>query len=441
MQKTVAFHTLGCKLNFTDTSAIAKQFVEAGYNRMAFEQVADVYVVNTCSVTENADKECKSIINKIQRQAPEALVVITGCYAQLKPNYIAEIPGVDLVIGANAKFNIVEHVKNITQKGNAQVQACDIDTVENFVAAQSDDERTRVFLKVQDGCNYTCSFCTIPLARGHSRSDEIENIIARIKTSIKKGAKEIVLAGVNTGDFGIDPQTKKRTHTLLDLLQAIENENFDIRFRTSSIEPNLLTDEIIELIATSNVFMPHFHIPLQSGSDKMLKSMRRRYLTDLYTARVSHIRKLIPHACIGVDVITGFAGEDETDFIDTYNYLHQLDISYLHVFTYSERAETHAITLGNVVPMHIRKARTQKLRMLSHQKQMQHYAQHIGDNRPVLFESGNKRNATIEGFTDNYIKVSHAFDHSFINSVVDCNLIGINENNDMTVTIQQTILV
>nr|MBK9652900.1 tRNA (N(6)-L-threonylcarbamoyladenosine(37)-C(2))-methylthiotransferase MtaB [Bacteroidota bacterium] len=441
MQKTVAFHTLGCKLNFTDTSAIAKQFVEAGYNRMAFEQVADVYVVNTCSVTENADKECKSIINKIQRQAPEALVVITGCYAQLKPHYIAEIPGVDLVIGANAKFNIVEHVKNITQKGNAQVQACDIDTVENFVAAQSDDERTRVFLKVQDGCNYTCSFCTIPLARGHSRSDEIENIIARIKTSIKKGAKEIVLAGVNTGDFGIDPQTKKRTHTLLDLLQAIENENFDIRFRTSSIEPNLLTDEIIELIATSNVFMPHFHIPLQSGSDKMLKSMRRRYLTDLYTARVSHIRKLIPHACIGVDVITGFAGEDETDFIDTYNYLHQLDISCLHVFTYSERAETHAITLGNVVPMHIRKARTQKLRMLSHQKQMQHYAQHIGDNRPVLFESGNKRNATIEGFTDNYIKVSHAFDHSFINTIVDCNLVGINENNDMTVTIQQTILV
>lgn len=441
MQKTVAFHTLGCKLNFTDTSAIAKQFVEAGYNRMAFEQVADVYVVNTCSVTENADKECKSIINKIQRQAPEALVVITGCYAQLKPHYIAEIPGVDLVVGANAKFNIVEHVKNITQKGNAQVQACDIDTVENFVAAQSDDERTRVFLKVQDGCNYTCSFCTIPLARGHSRSDEIENIIARIKTSIKKGAKEIVLAGVNTGDFGIDPQTKKRTHTLLDLLQAIENENFDIRFRTSSIEPNLLTDEIIELISTSKVFMPHFHIPLQSGSDKMLKCMRRRYLTDLYTARVSHIRKLIPHACIGVDVITGFAGEDETDFIDTYNYLHQLDISYLHVFTYSERAETHAITLGNVVPMHIRKARTQKLRMLSHQKQMQHYAKHIGDNRPVLFESGNKRNATIEGFTDNYIKVSHAFDHSFINTIVDCNLVGINENNDMTVTIQQTILV
>lgn len=441
MQKTVAFHTLGCKLNFTDTSAIAKQFVEAGYNRMAFEQVADVYVVNTCSVTENADKECKSIINKIQRQAPEALVVITGCYAQLKPHYIAEIPGVDLVVGANAKFNIVEHVKNITQKGNAQVQACDIDTVENFVAAQSDDERTRIFLKVQDGCNYTCSFCTIPLARGHSRSDEIENIIARIKTSIKKGAKEIVLAGVNTGDFGIDPQTKKRTHTLLDLLQAIENENFDIRFRTSSIEPNLLTDEIIELIAASKVFMPHFHIPLQSGSDKMLKSMRRRYLTDLYTARVSHIRKLIPHACIGVDVITGFAGEDETDFIDTYNYLHQLDISYLHVFTYSERAETHALTLGNVVPMHIRKARTQKLRMLSYQKQMQHYAKHIGDIRPVLFESGNKKNDTIEGFTDNYIKVTHTFENSLTNTIVDCTLLGINENNDMNVTIQQTIMV
>lgn len=441
MQKTVAFHTLGCKLNFTDTSAIAKQFLEAGYNRMAFDELADVYVVNTCSVTENADKECKSIINKIQRQAPEALVVITGCYAQLKPHYIGAIPGVDLVVGANAKFDIVDHVKKITQKGNTQVEACNIDTVESFVAAQSDDERTRVFLKVQDGCNYTCSFCTIPLARGSSRSDKIENIIARIKTSIKKGAKEIVLAGVNTGDFGIDPQTKKRTHTLLDLLEAIENENFDIRFRTSSIEPNLLTDEIIELISNSRVFMPHFHIPLQSGSDKMLKSMRRRYLTDLYTARVSHIRKLIPHACIGVDVITGFAGEDENDFIDTYNYLHQLDISYLHVFTYSERAQTHALTLGNVVPVNTRKARTQKLRMLSHQKQMQHYAKHIGDNRPVLFESGNKKNDTIEGFTDNYIKVSHAFDSNLTNTIVDCTLLGINENNDMNVTIQQTIMV
>lgn len=306
---------------------------------------------------------------------------------------------------------------------------------------QSDDERTRVFLKVQDGCNYTCSFCTIPLARGHSRSDEIENIIARIKTSIKKGAKEIVLAGVNTGDFGIDPQTKKRTHTLLDLLQAIENENFDIRFRTSSIEPNLLTDEIIELIAISNVFMPHFHIPLQSGSDKMLKSMRRRYLTDLYTARVSHIRKLIPHACIGVDVITGFAGEDETDFIDTYNYLHQLDISYLHVFTYSERPKhtpSHLVMLCLCIfAKHAHKSC--ECYLIKNKCNIMH--KHIGDNRPVLFESGNKRNATIEGFTDNYIKVSHAFDHSFINSVVDCNLIGINENNDMTVTIQQTILV
>ncbi|MEJ7589451.1 MAG: tRNA (N(6)-L-threonylcarbamoyladenosine(37)-C(2))-methylthiotransferase MtaB [Ferruginibacter sp.] len=345
MIKTVALHTLGCKLNFSETSTIGKLLENDGFIRKGFDEVADVYVINTCSVTDNADKECRLLVRRIQRKAPEAMVVITGCYAQLKPAEIASIPGVDLVLGAAEKFNITEHLKEITKGDSARICSCEIEDVNIFTASQSLNDRTRVFLKVQDGCDYNCTFCTIPMARGKSRSDLIENIIVNVKTIAAQGVKEIVLTGINLGDFGKSYQvpvekggTYKRSETFYHLITELDQSTGPARYRISSIEPNLLTDEIIGMVSNSKKFMPHFHIPLQSGSNKILGLMRRRYKRELYAEKVARIKKLMPHCCIGVDVIVGFPGETEEDFTETVEFLRELDISYLHVFTYSERS-------------------------------------------------------------------------------------------------------
>lgn len=435
MQKTVAYHTLGCKLNFTDTAAIAQQMLAAGYKKVAFEQVADVYILNTCSVTQNADAECRSIVNKIQRLAPQAFVIITGCYAQLKPHAIAAIPGVDMVIGAQDKFRIVEHLNRMS-KEETIVQACEINDVTAFTAATSGEERTRVFMKVQDGCDYGCTFCTIPLARGTSRSDTIHHVIARIHDAMEVGAKEIIFTGVNLGDFGIDPISRKRNADFTKLVLAIEKENFDCRFRISSIEPNLLTNEIIDCVAQSTCWMPHFHIPLQSGSNKILKLMRRRYLREAYETRIDYIKKQMPHGCIGVDVITGFPGETDEDFIETFEFLEQLPVSYLHVFTYSERDHTLASAMPNVVAAALRKARTNKLRSLSHIKNSIFIQEQRHYTHQVLFEADNK-NGIMHGFTANYIKVKTRYQPDLINKVIACNISEIESNNEANIVLLQ----
>lgn len=418
--KSIAFHTLGCKLNFSETSTLGRMMEQEGFEKRAFDEEADVYVINTCSVTDNADKECRQIVRRIQRRAPEAMVVITGCYAQLKPDEIASIEGVDLVLGAAEKFNLAQHLHQLTKSQNkAQVYACDIDDVEGFHSSYSVNDRTRVFLKVQDGCDYNCSFCTIPLARGHSRSDSIEGVLANVKELANGGTKEIVLTGINLGDFGKGTNGgKKREESFYELIQELDKVEGIERFRISSIEPNLLTNEIIEFVAASKKFMPHFHIPLQSGSKKILGLMRRRYVKELYAERVAHIKKLMPHCCIGVDVIVGFPTETEEDFKETFNFLHELDISYLHVFTYSERANTLAIDLQPVVPIHIRNERNKVLRNLSYQKLQYFTQQHVGQTRKVLFEHAEK-NGMMDGYTDNYIKVSTPFRAEYANEIVD----------------------
>lgn len=422
MQETrsIAFHTLGCKLNFSETSTLGRMMEQEGFEKRAFDEEADVYVINTCSVTDNADKECRQIVRRIQRRAPQAMVVITGCYAQLKPNEIASIEGVDLVLGAAEKFNLPQHLHQLTKsQTKAQVYACDIDDVEGFHSSYSVNDRTRVFLKVQDGCDYNCSFCTIPLARGHSRSDSIEGVLANVKELANGGTKEIVLTGINLGDFGKGTNGgKKREESFYELIQELDKVEGIERFRISSIEPNLLTNEIIEFVAASKKFMPHFHIPLQSGSKKILGLMRRRYLKELYTERVALIKKLMPHCCIGVDVIVGFPTETEEDFKETFDFLHELDISYLHVFTYSERANTLAIDLQPVVPINIRNERNKILRNLSYQKLQYFTQQHVGQTRKVLFEHAEK-NGMMDGYTDNYIKVSTPFRAAYANEIVD----------------------
>jgi threonylcarbamoyladenosine tRNA methylthiotransferase MtaB len=418
VKKSIAFHTLGCKLNYSETSTLSKMMEEAGFAKKKFEDAngADVYVINTCSVTENADKECSQIVRKIQRVAPEAMVVITGCYAQLKPQEIANIPGVDLVLGAAEKFNLPHHIKTYTKGDSAKICSCDIEQVEGFISSYSEGDRTRTFLKVQDGCNYNCSFCTIPLARGQSRSDSVTNVLNNIKSIGDNGCKEIVLTGINLGDFGTTNGAKGDTN-FLDLCKAIEDFDCSIeRFRISSIEPNLLTNEIIDLVADSKKFMPHFHIPLQSGSDILLGKMRRRYKTDLYTERIAHIKHLMPHCCIGVDVIVGFPGEDEDSFNETYNYLHELDISYLHVFTYSERLNTLAANMDKVIPIAVRKERNKVLRNLSYQKMQYFTAQHKEQNRPVLWEKHNK-NGIMEGYTDNYIRLETMYNENLAGTI------------------------
>lgn len=424
MQKTVAFYTLGCKLNFSETSSIGRQLTEAGMQKVAFEAGADMYVVNTCSVTDNADKKCKKIVKEALRHNPNAFVAIVGCYAQLKPNEIAKIPGVDVVLGAAEKFNIENYLNDISKREVAIVKEGKIKEVLDYHASYSIGDRTRSFLKVQDGCDYFCSFCTIPLARGKSRSDTITNIVKQAEEIVSQGIKEIVLTGVNTGDFG-----QGTDENFYQLLQALEQVNGLERIRISSIEPNLLTDEIIELVAKSNVIVPHFHIPLQSGSDKILQSMRRRYLTELYTSRVNKIKALMPHCCIGVDVIVGYPGEEHQDFIDTYNYLNELNISYLHVFTYSERVNTTAYKLPGKVNLSERADRSKMLHILSDKKRLAFYNEHIGKTYPVLWEAENDNNV-MYGFTNNYIKVKTNYDPMLVNEIVEVAITAI-DNEDM----------
>lgn len=414
---TVSFHTLGCKLNFAETSTIARQLKNAGFQKVEFEGGADVVVINTCSVTENADKECRTIVRRAMTANPDSFVAIIGCYAQLKPEEIASIDGVDLVLGATEKFNLVTYLDSLKKKNFTEIHSCEIEDATTFTLAYSLGDRTRAFLKVQDGCDYTCSYCTIPLARGNSRSDKIENIVRQANELASKGVKEIVLTGVNIGDYGIfDTKDGKRENSFLELIQALDKVDGIERFRISSIEPNLLTDEIISFVSTSNRFVPHFHIPLQSGSDKILGLMRRRYRKQLYAERIAHIKTVMPEACIGVDVIVGFPGETEIEFQETYSFLQELNISYLHVFTYSERENTDAVLLQGVVPIHERKRRNKMLRILSEKKRAAFYLEHIGKTYPVLLEEEN-RDGELQGYTSNYIRVSVPYDESLTNSI------------------------
>ena len=426
--RTVALHTLGCKLNYSETSAIERLLQDDGFEKKEFTEKADVYVINTCSVTENADKECRYLVRRIQRRSPESFVVITGCYAQLKPQEIASIPGVDLVLGAAEKFNLVEHIAQLVKGDPAKICSCDIGEVQQFHDGVSYHDRTRAFLKVQDGCDYSCSFCTIPMARGKSRSDTLTHVVENVRRLAEKGIQEVVLTGVNLGDFGFsDPaQTvldgiKQKSKNFFELTQALDRMSEMPRFRISSIEPNLLTNDIIELVASSDRFMPHFHIPLQSGSNKILGMMRRRYQRELYSDRVARIKTLMPHAAIGADVIVGFPGETEDDFKETVDFLHSIDVSYLHVFTYSERDNTRALGIKPVVPVFIRNERNKILHNLSYQKLQYFNAQHSGQTRKVLFERSSTRDM-MEGYTDNYIKVTTSYRGDWVNRIVDYEL-------------------
>lgn len=420
--RTVAFHTLGCKLNFSETSALARLFESSGYLPVKFEEGADIYVLNTCSVTEQADKECKKIVRQALRRQPDAFVVVTGCYAQLKPDEIAGIPGVDLVLGAGEKFRILEYVDDLSKaQGKGMVHAGEVRDVNTFTASFSFGDRTRSFLKVQDGCDYKCSFCTIPQARGASRSDTLENVVENARRIAAGGAREIVLTGVNLGDFGngtevIEGTRAKKEALFVDLVRELDRLDEVARFRISSIEPNLLTDEIIGIVAESKRFMPHFHVPLQSGNDKQLREMRRRYRRDLYAKRVATIKRLMPHACIGCDVIVGFPGETEADFLETYHFIQEMDISYLHVFTYSERANTPAAEMPGAVAVDERRRRNQALRGLSEMKRRAFYAAHTGTVRPALFEQ-HKDKGLFSGFTDNYVKIEMPFEPGLLNTV------------------------
>jgi threonylcarbamoyladenosine tRNA methylthiotransferase MtaB len=410
----VAFYTLGCKLNFSETSAIGRLMEEKGFETVPFESAADLFVINTCSVTDNADKKCRYYVRQALRQNPDAYIVVVGCYAQLKPKEIAEIKGVDLVLGAAEKFRLPEILTDLSKNPCGQVKASEISAANFFVDAYSVDDRTRSFLKVQDGCDYKCSFCTIPLARGKSRSDLPENVLRNARTLAEKGVKEIVLTGVNTGDYGKGLETDIDFYGLVQQLDEVEGIE---RFRISSIEPNLLTEEIIAFAATSKRFVPHFHVPLQSGSDKILSGMRRRYKRDLYADRVRKIKELMPDACIGVDVIVGFPGETDEDFRETYEFIHGMDISYLHVFTYSERANTLAAEMEDSVPNKIREERNTQLRILSEKKRRAFYSKYIGQTANVLMEEAEK-GGVMHGFTDNYIKVSMPYDPALVNTIV-----------------------
>lgn len=420
--QSVAFHTLGCKLNFAETSTLSRQMEQEGFTKKEFDEVADVYVINTCSVTDNADKECRQIVRRIQRRAPQSMVVITGCYAQLKPKEISEIPGVNLVLGAKEKFNLTHHIRKLIHGDSTKISSCDIDDVVSFHSSYSVNDRTRTFLKVQDGCDYTCSFCTIPMARGKSRSDTTKNVVQTAEKLAVSGVKEIVLTGVNLGDFGKSEEgNKKHRESFFELIQQLEKVEGIERYRISSIEPNLLTSEIVEFVAGSRKFMPHFHIPLQSGNNEILGLMRRRYKRELYTDKIAHIKSLIPHCGIGVDVIVGFPGETEQHFSDTYRFIEALDVSYLHVFTYSERPNTKALEIEPVVPVNVRHQRNKMLRELSYQKTQLFQEKYAGTSRKVLFE-GHAKNTIMEGYTDNYIRVSAAYNPKWANQIVDWNL-------------------
>ncbi|MGZ3951525.1 MAG: tRNA (N(6)-L-threonylcarbamoyladenosine(37)-C(2))-methylthiotransferase MtaB [Flavisolibacter sp.] len=418
-QRSVAFHTLGCKLNFSETSTLSRQLEAEGFLKKEFEDTADVYVINTCSVTDNADKECRQLVRRIQRKAPESLVVITGCYAQLKPKEIADIPGVDLVLGAAEKFNIGAHLKELAKGDSAKISSCDIEDVSGFNSSYSINDRTRTFLKVQDGCDYTCAFCTIPMARGKSRSDRIENVVRNAEALAQRGVKEIVLTGVNLGDFGKGADGAIRIEeSFYEMIQELDEVEGIERYRISSIEPNLLTKDIIEFVARSKKFMPHFHIPLQSGSNEVLGLMRRRYRRELYQERVEIIKSLMPHCAIGVDVIVGFPSESDAHFSETFEFLHSLDISYLHVFTYSERDKTKALEIKPIVTVNVRHERNKILRNLSYKKMQFFTQQQRGQSRKVLFED-HVKNGMMEGYTDNYIRISTPFRKEWANQVVD----------------------
>lgn len=444
LNKTVAFHTLGCKLNFSETSTIARMFQEKGFIKKTFNEPADVYVINTCSVTENADKECKLIVKNALAQNPEAFIAVVGCYAQLKPEEISNIAGVDVVLGATEKFKLLNYIDLSAKQTHAQIHNCEIEEADFFVGAYSVGDRTRSFLKVQDGCDYSCTFCTIPLARGKSRSDTIENVLENAQKIAESGVKEIVLTGVNIGDFGYGQfiegdSRKKKEYNFFDLVKKLDELESIERFRISSIEPNLLKDEIIDFVASSKRFVPHFHIPLQSGSNAILKAMKRRYVRELYNERVSKIRSVMPDCCIGVDVIVGFPGETEEHFNETYNFLNGLDISYLHVFTYSERDNTEAIHMLNAVAMAERKRRNKMLRILSAKKLRAFYEKQKGKEAEVIFEHENK-NGFMYGFTQNYVKTKIPFDTELCNRTTQVTLGEIDEEGNMTCHLKQAVL-
>ena len=433
--KKVGLYTLGCKLNFSETSAIGRQFDDEGYQRVPFHESADVYVINTCSVTENADKKCRKVVRQAMKSNPEAYVVVVGCYAQLKPDEIASIPGVDLVLGAAEKFRLFEVVDDFVKEARGKAIYGEIGEVASFHDAYSQGERTRSFLKVQDGCDYKCTFCTIPLARGKSRSDSLENILSNARSLADQGVREIVLTGVNIGDYG-----KDQPGTFLDVIKALDEVEGIERFRISSIEPNLLNNEIIGFVAESKRFMPHFHVPLQSGNNELLGKMRRRYRRELYADRVAEIKRTMPHACIGVDVIVGFPGESEEHFLDTYRFLNELDVSYFHVFTYSERANTMAIDMPGAVPQHERNQRNKMLRILSEKKRRAFYEQHLGSSRPILFEE-EVHGDDINGFSDNYIKVVTPYDPLLVNEVRTFALHDINDRGQVRIVPDQVPVV
>lgn len=428
MRKKVAFYTLGCKLNFSETSTIARNFTDEGFDRVDFSEHADIYVINTCSVTENADKRFKTVVKQAQKVNPDAFVAAVGCYAQLKPEELASVDGVDLVLGATEKFKITDYINDLSKNDFGEVYSCEIEEADFYVGSYSIGDRTRAFLKVQDGCDYKCTYCTIPLARGISRSDTLQNVLKNAKEISEKGIKEIVLTGVNIGDYGKGEYgNKKHEHTFFELVQALDEVDGVERLRISSIEPNLLKNKTIDFVSGSRTFVPHFHIPLQSGSDHILKLMRRRYLSDLYVDRVHKIKEVMPHACIGVDVIVGFPGETDDCFLDTYNFLSRLDISYLHVFTYSERDNTVAAALDGVISQEVRKKRSKMLRGLSAKKRRAFYESQLGTERTVLFESENKE-GYIHGFTENYVKVKMPWNPLYINTLHKIKLTTIDED-------------
>ncbi|MCB0449612.1 MAG: tRNA (N(6)-L-threonylcarbamoyladenosine(37)-C(2))-methylthiotransferase MtaB [Confluentibacter sp.] len=421
-RKKVAFYTLGCKLNFSETSTIARSFADEGFDRVDFSETADIYVINTCSVTENADKRFKSIVKQAQKVNPKAFVAAVGCYAQLKPQELADVEGVDLVLGATEKFKITDYLNDLSKNDFGEVHSCEIEEADFYVGSYSIGDRTRAFLKVQDGCDYKCTYCTIPLARGISRSDTMQNVLQNAREISAQNIKEIVLTGVNIGDYGKGEYgNKTHEHTFLDLVTELDKVTGIERLRISSIEPNLLKNETIDLVSKSRAFVPHFHIPLQSGSNAILKKMKRRYMRELYVDRVSKIKEVMPHACIGVDVIVGFPGETDAHFLETYNFLNELDISYLHVFTYSERDNTEAVAMEGVVPMNVRNKRSKMLRGLSVKKRRAFYESQLGATRTVLFESENKE-GYIHGFTENYVKVKATWNPELVNTLHDVTL-------------------
>ena len=438
----VALTTLGCKLNYSETSTISRQFEDVGYSVVKFDQFSDIYVINTCSVTENADKQFKSYVSKALKLNPEAFLIAIGCYAQLKPEELVKVNGVDLVLGSKEKFKILDYLNDLKKTQTGSIHSCEINETDFYKSSYSIGDRTRSFLKVQDGCDYKCTYCTIPLARGISRSDKLQNIINAAKSISNSGVKEIVLTGVNIGDYGKGEHgDKNHENTFLDLVNALDEVTGVSRIRISSIEPNLLSNAIIDFVSTSNKFVPHFHIPMQSGSDSVLKLMKRRYLTKLYRNRVEHVKKVMPNACIGADVIVGFPGESEEDFLETYNFIKSLNLSYLHIFTYSERDNTEAINLKNIVPKKIRSKRSKLLRSLSVQLKRKFYKTQLGSIKDVLFESEN-RNGFIYGFSNNYVRVKSNWRNDLADKIISFKLeeidnygLVVGKKSDLKITI------